>query len=107
MSRTWWIALVALGALPLAGPGQEYAVKLAKPAPGDQFQVKTENNTEVDIKLLDGGGTAVFEKKELKSHQFIFREIGLERGPAGGDLVKFKRGHIDPGSYRNVTDQQR
>jgi hypothetical protein len=91
MSRTWWIALVALAGTPLAVPGQEYAIKLARPGPGDQFQVKTDNHTEVDIKALDAGGTAVFEKKELKSHQFMFREIGLERGPAGGDLVKLKR----------------
>ncbi len=91
MSRTWWIALVILSLSPLAAPAQEYAIKLAKPAPGDQFQVKIDNSSETDFKLLDANGQAVMDKKELKSHQLTYREVCLERGPAGGDLTKLKR----------------
>lgn len=93
MSRMSWIALVSVALCPLAAPGQEYAIKLAKPGPGDQFQVKVDNATETDFKLLDAGGQAVMEKKETKGHTLIFRETGVERGAAGGDLVKLKRSY--------------
>jgi hypothetical protein len=93
MSRMSWIALVSVALCPLAAPAQEYAIKLAKPGPGDQFQVKVDNATETDFKLLDAGGQAVMEKKETKGHTLIFRETGVERGPAGGDLVKLKRSY--------------
>jgi hypothetical protein len=92
MCRTWWIALLTIVISPLAAPAQEYTIKLAKPGPGDQFQVKSENNTEADIKVLDANGTALVDKKEIKSHLFIFREVGLERGPSG-DLSKLKRSY--------------
>jgi hypothetical protein len=85
------MAALAMALSPLAAPAQEYPIKLAKPGPGEAFQVKVENNTDVDFKLLDAGGNAVMDKKEVKGHLFIFREVGLERGPAGGDLVKLKR----------------
>lgn len=91
MLRTNWIGVLAMTLLPLAASAQEYAIKLAKTGPGDQFQVKTDNAFDVEFKLLDAGGLAVMEKKEVKSHQFIFRETGVERGPGGGDLVKLKR----------------
>ena len=93
MSRMLWIALVSVALSPLAARAQEYAIKLAKPGPGDQFQVKVENVTETDFKLLDAGGQAVMDKKETKSHVLIFRETGVERGPGGGDLVKLKRSY--------------
>jgi hypothetical protein len=91
MSRMCWIAVLTVTLSPLAAPAQDYAIKLAKAGPGDQFQVKTDNASEIDFKLLDANGQAVMDKKEIKSHSFVFREVGVERGPAGGDLVKLKR----------------
>ena len=91
MFRMCWIALLTVALSPLAAPAQEYAIKLAKPGPGDQVQVKTDNSSEIDFKLLDSNGQAVMDKKEIKSHTFAFREVRVERGPAGGDLVKVKR----------------
>jgi hypothetical protein len=90
---------------PLAAPAQEYAVKLAKPGPGDQFQVKSDNNTDVEIKALDAGGQAVFEKKEAKTHHFVYREVGLERGPAGSDLVRLKRTYKK--AFRTIDGDRR
>src|SRR5262245_48052703 len=67
MRRTVWIAFLgmclSLLAAPLAAPAQEYAIKVAKPGPGDQLQVKNDNNTEIEFKVLDAGGTALMEKK--------------------------------------------
>jgi hypothetical protein len=91
MTRTWWTAVLAVTLSPLAAPAQEYAIKLAKPGPGEQFQVKTDNATEIDFKLLDNADQVVMDKKEIKGHHFLYREVGLERGPAGGDLVKLTR----------------
>ena len=91
MSRLCWIAVLSLVLTPLASPAQEYAIRLGKPGPGDQLQVKVDNATEVEFKALDSSGNAVVEKKEIKGHQFIFRQTGIERGPSGGDLVKLKR----------------
>jgi hypothetical protein len=93
MSRSCWIALLTIVLTPLASQAQEYAVKLGKPGPGDQFQVKADNSTEVEFKGLDSNGQAVFEKKEVKGHHFVFRETGIERAAAGGDLVKVKRAY--------------
>ena len=76
MSRSWCVALFAVILSPLAAPAQEYAIKIARPGPGDQIQVKTDNSSEVDFELLDAGGMAIMEKKEQKGHQLIFREIG-------------------------------
>ena len=68
MSRLWWMAVLTVTASPLAAPAQEYSIKVGKPGPGDQFQVKADNKTEIEFKLLDAGGNAVMEKTENKGH---------------------------------------
>lgn len=90
MSRISWIAVSAMLLSPLAAPAQEYTIKLAKPTAGEQFQVKTDNATDVEFKLLDSNGTAVMDKTEHKLHTFIFRETVVETGP-GGEPVRVKR----------------
>jgi hypothetical protein len=90
MSRTCWIAALTVILIPLAAAAQEYTIKLARPAPGEQSQVKADNVTDVEFKLLDANGAAVMEKQEKKGHNFIFREVAVERG-AGSDLVKLRR----------------
>lgn len=92
MSRMWWIAVAAVVLWPQAARAQEYTIKLAKPAAGQQFQVKSENTSDVQFKLLDGNGTAVMDKMEHKTHLFIFRETALETGP-GGELIRLKRAY--------------
>ena len=91
MRKTSSIAVLTVALLAPAAAAQEYTVKLGKPGPGDQAQVKTDNSFDVEFKLLDAGGQVVMEKKEAKSHAFAFREVAVERGPAGSDLVKLKR----------------
>jgi hypothetical protein len=93
MFRIAWIALLGFAVTPLVAPAQEYAIKLGKPGPGDQSQVKADNSTEVEFKILDSNGQAIMEKKEVKGHNFIFRETGIERAAGGGDLVKLKRAY--------------
>jgi hypothetical protein len=90
MSRTCWIAVWTVALTPLAAPAQEYTIKFAKSAPGETYQVKSDNQSDVTFKLLDAGGGVVMDKNEVKGHQFTYREVGLERGP-GGDLIKLKR----------------
>jgi hypothetical protein len=92
MSRTSWIAVAALLVGPLAAPAQEYTIKFGKTEPGQQFQVKNENSTDVEFKLLDANGTAVMDKTEKKGHTLIFREVAVERGK-GGELTKVKRSY--------------
>jgi hypothetical protein len=84
------MAVLTVTASPLAAPAQEYSIKVGKPGPGDQFQVKADNKTEIEFKLLDAGGNAVMEKTENKGHQFVYRETALEPD-AGGELVRLKR----------------
>src|SRR5262249_47907395 len=56
------------------------------------------------------GVSMAWNARSEKNERRIVRIAGRNRrgrccGPR--DLVKFKRGHIDPGGYRNVIDQQR
>jgi hypothetical protein len=86
------MAATAMALTPLAAPAQEYAIKFAKPGPGDAFQVNKDSDADVEFKLLNSDGQVVMEKKEVKTHRYAFREVGLERAP-GGDLVKLKRAY--------------
>jgi hypothetical protein len=85
------MATVTMALCPLAAPGQEFAIKFAKPGPGEAFQVKKESEADANIRALNGDNQAVFEKKEIKTHTYAFREVGIERAQGGGDLVKLKR----------------
>ncbi len=91
MPKTCWLAVWTLTLSPLAAPAQEYTIKPGKPAVGEPFQVKADGNFDVEFKLLDAGGQAVMEKKEVKATSATFREIGLARDPATGDFTKLKR----------------
>jgi hypothetical protein len=90
MSRMSFTATVALLLSALTVRGQEYTIKLGKAAAGDRFQVKVDNATDAQFKLLDANGGVVMDKTEVKGHNFIFRELAVERG-TGGDLVRLKR----------------
>src|SRR5262245_15873250 len=91
MARTWVIAALALAVSPLAAPAQEYSVKFRLPGLGDKSQVKANGTEDVEIKLLDDGGNAIFEAKEQKARKFAFTEVILERAAVGDDLVRVKR----------------
>jgi hypothetical protein len=91
MARAWVAAALALALSPLAAPAQEYAVKVKHPGLGDKSQVTATSNEEVEFKLLDDGGNALFEAKETKTKKFVFSDVGLERAGAGDELVRVKR----------------
>jgi hypothetical protein len=91
MNKTWMVAALALVLSPLPASAQEYAVKLKQPGLGDQSQVKSQSNFEVEFKLLDDVGNTVIDAKETKTKKFVFTEIGLERAQGGDELVRVKR----------------
>lgn len=91
MRKTWLIAVLALALCPLGASAQEYVIKIHPPGLGDKSKVKLADSSDTTFKLLDGNGTTLEDKKESKSHKFSFVEIGLERAPAGTDLVRIKR----------------
>ncbi len=95
MGRISWIAVAAVILWPQAARTQEYTIKFAKAAAGQQFQVKSENTTNVQFKLLDGNGTAVMDNTEHKTHLFSFHETALQTGP-GGELVRLEA-HLQEG----------
>jgi len=91
MFKTWSIVALVLALSPLAAPAQEYVIKVKRPGLGDKSKVKSTSNFEVKFKALDNMGIAVIEAEETKTHKLLFTEIGLERAPAGEDLVRLKR----------------
>jgi hypothetical protein len=91
MSKTWVTAALALALSPLAASAQEYAVKIKLPGLGDKSLVKSTSNWEAEFKVLDDGGNAIVDAKELKVKKFVFSEVGLERAQAGDELVRVKR----------------
>jgi hypothetical protein len=99
MNKTWVMAALVVTLCPLAASAQEYAIKVKRPGLGDKSQVKLADMSDIEFKILDNGGNAVQEKKEMKAHKFVFLETGLERAPAGDDLVRLKR-HYEHGERK-------
>jgi hypothetical protein len=91
MKNSWKIVAFLLACSPLPASAQEYVVKIQRPGLGDKAQVKLVDSMEIEFKVLDTTGIAVVEKKETKAHKLVFHETGLERGPAGEELVRLKR----------------
>ena len=104
MSRAWLMAALALAVSPLAAPAQEYAVKIKLPGLGDKSRVISTRNEQGEFKLLDDGGSALFEAKETKTKKFIFTQVGLERAGTGDELVRVKR-HYEH-AERKVKDER-
>ncbi len=90
MSRCLWTAVFTVALAPLPAAAQEYAIKIRPPGLGDKAEVKHNDRSETEFKILDNTNTALQDKKETKTHKFAFREVGVERG-SGEELVKVKR----------------
>jgi hypothetical protein len=99
MKQLPFYVILVLALSPLTAAAQEFAIKIGSPGLGDKSQVTSSGNFDIEFKLLDNTGNAVFEKKEAKALRFVFRETGLERAAAGEELVRLKR-QYDTGERR-------
>src|SRR5436190_7990266 len=91
MNKTWPAAVLVLALGPWAASAQEYAIKVKQPGLGDKSQVKAAGTFDVEFKLVDDVGNAVLDAKESKATKLQFHQVGLERSPAGDELVRVKR----------------
>ena len=83
MSRKLIAALAALALLPVAVAAQEtYTIKAKEPAQGDTAVYRKLVKGRTDVKLADGDGKALEEKKENKIDDLAYRQTVLEK-PAG------------------------
>jgi hypothetical protein len=83
MLRTLSAALAALALLPVVAAAQEtYQIKAKEPAQGDTAVYRKHDKLRADVKLADGNGNALEEKKESKTDDLAYRQTVLEK-PAG------------------------